>query len=62
VHVWLCTLCVQARGGQKRALDPLELELQMVASHHVGAGNQTLVLCKIIKYPEPLSSLSSLSM
>ena len=22
-------------------LDPLELELQMVVSHHVGAGNQT---------------------
>lgn len=25
---------------QKRALDPLELELQPVASHHVGTGNE----------------------
>ena len=35
-----------AFGGQKRVLDPLELELQMVVSHHVGARNQTQVLCK----------------
>ena len=28
-----------ARGGQKKALDPLELELQMVVRGHVGAGN-----------------------
>ena len=33
-------------GGQKRALDPLELELKMAMSYHVGAGNQTWVLCK----------------
>jgi hypothetical protein len=26
---------------QKRALDPLELELRMVVSHLVGGGNQT---------------------
>lgn len=26
-------------GGQKRALNSLELELQAVVSHHVGAGN-----------------------
>lgn len=25
-------------GGQKRALDPLKLELQTIVSHHVGAG------------------------
>lgn len=34
-----CTMCVPgAGGGQKRVLDPLELELQVVGSHHVGVG------------------------
>ena len=34
----LCIICVaNAYGGQKRALDPLELELQTVVGHHVGA-------------------------
>ena len=33
-----------AQEGQKRALDPLGLELQMVVSYHVGAGNQIWVL------------------
>ena len=28
-----------AHRGQKKALDPLELELYIVVSHHVGAGN-----------------------
>lgn len=28
-----------AHGGQKSVLDALELGLQMVVSHHVGAGN-----------------------
>lgn len=27
-------------GSQKRALDPLEVELQTVGSHHVGAGGK----------------------
>lgn len=35
-----CLVC------QKRALDPQGTELQMAASSHVGAGNQTGVLCK----------------
>ena len=30
-----------AHGGHKRALGPLELELQMVVSHHVSAKNGT---------------------
>ena len=30
---------------------PLELELWMVVSHHVGAENGTWVLCKSIKVP-----------
>lgn len=29
-----------AHGGEKRALDPLEQELQLVVSYHVGAGVQ----------------------
>lgn len=28
----------RAHGGKKRALDPLELELQLAVSYHVGAG------------------------
>lgn len=31
---------------QKNASEALELEVQMVVSHHVGIWNQTLVLCK----------------
>ena len=35
-------MCVPgAHRGQKRASDPLELELWMVISNDVGAGNQT---------------------
>lgn len=37
-------LCVQFPRGQKRAPEPLELELQMVGSCHVVTGNQTQVL------------------
>ena len=33
-------------GSQKRALDLLELELQMIVSYHVCAGYRTLVLWK----------------
>lgn len=40
--------CVcSAHGGQKRALDPLELEVPVVESQHVESGNQTLILCQI---------------
>ena len=40
----VCALHVcSAHGGQKRATDPLELELQMVEPPYVGAGNQTPV-------------------
>lgn len=38
--VHLGTTCVPgAHGDQKIVSYPLELELQMIASHHVGAGN-----------------------
>ena len=30
----------------KRATDPLELQLQMVESHHMHAGNQFQLFCK----------------
>jgi hypothetical protein len=33
-------------GIQKRTSDPLELELRVVVSHHVGSGNVTRFLCK----------------
>ena len=40
--VYDCILCAcSARGDQKRALDALGLELQMIANCHVGAGNET---------------------
>ena len=48
------------QGWQKRALDPLELKTQMVVSHHVGAGDQTQVLCKSSKDSYSLSHLSSI--
>lgn len=34
VHIHVCS----AIGGQKRVLDPLEVELQEAMSHHVGPG------------------------
>lgn len=45
--------------GQKKtlALDPLELELEVVLRHHVG-GNQTEVLWKSSSYSSLLSHLS----
>lgn len=39
VHKCLCT--VYSHGGQKRAPDHLELELEMVVGHHVASGDQT---------------------
>ena len=33
-------MCHGTHGGQKRPSDPLELELWMAMSYHVGAGNQ----------------------
>lgn len=38
-----CTFLVSLPRGQKRASEPLELELQVVVSHPVGVGKQTLV-------------------
>lgn len=38
----VCSTC----RGQRMAPDPLELELEMIISHKLGAGNQTVVLWK----------------
>jgi hypothetical protein len=35
-----------AQGDQKGAPNALELKLETLVSHYVGAGNQTQVLCK----------------
>ena len=43
----LCTMCMLgAHGGQKRALDPLGLELQIVVNSHVGARIETQAIWK----------------
>jgi hypothetical protein len=43
----MCHEHVVAHGDQKVALDPLELDrVEVVVRYHVGAGNQTWVLCK----------------
>jgi hypothetical protein len=39
-------VCLCACRGQQRPSNSLELELQMVVSHHMDTGNQTRVLCK----------------
>jgi hypothetical protein len=57
--VCLCVTCMTgAHEGQKRVLDPLEQNLQIVVSHHVTAGNWTCVLCKSNKCSYPLSHIS----
>lgn len=44
-YIRVCVPCIcYVRGDQKTTLYPLALELQVVVSHHVGAGNQTIVL------------------
>ena len=54
VHVYY--IHAGARGGQKRVLDPLEVELQMFVSYHIGSGKQALVLCKNNKCFNPAIS------
>lgn len=45
-------------GAQKRASDPLELELQMFASHHTGAEKETWVFWKSSHCSSTLRHLS----
>lgn len=45
MHVCLCITCMPGSfEGQKKASDPLGLELQNFVNCHVGAGNRTLNL------------------
>lgn len=39
LHLCRFTMCMGTHGCQKRVSDPLNLELGIVISHHVGAGN-----------------------
>lgn len=42
-YMYACELHIYTYGSRKRVLDPLELELKMVLSYYVSAGNQTQV-------------------
>jgi hypothetical protein len=44
VFFCLCTSYITAYSGQERVPDPLQLELQMDVSQHLGPENQTQVL------------------
>lgn len=60
LNVSMCATCVPGvQGGKKRRLDPTELDLGMVVSHHMGVENRTRVLCKSNKCYKLLSHLSS---
>jgi hypothetical protein len=48
LHVWMCVPGVQ--GGEKRVLDPLILELGLVASLLWVLKTELGVLCKSSKY------------
>lgn len=50
VCVYVCAPCMYlVPRSQKRAKDPLELELEIVVSCHLGAVNQTWILSVISK-------------
>lgn len=56
--MFLCTIYVHsAQAQQKRVLDALTLELQMVMNDHVGAGTPACVLFKSSKWSTPEPSL-----
>jgi hypothetical protein len=47
--MYICVSCASsAHRDQKKATDFLELELQMVVSHHVGGGNSIQVLSRTV--------------
>lgn len=59
MHVCICTLYGQAvSGDQKKTLDSLELEFQMIVSCCVGAWNPNWNLYKSRHCQQPLSHLS----
>jgi hypothetical protein len=49
-NLWAWMFCLQVFlciwGGQKKVMDALEVEVQMVVSCRVAAGNQTCILWK----------------
>lgn len=49
----LHTIHVQCQRRPERGITPTDLELQMVRSCHVGAGNRTKVLWKSVLNPRP---------
>lgn len=52
LYVCMCTMCMfGACRGHSISLEPVELELHTVASHHSSMGNGTRVLCKSSKCP-----------
>lgn len=57
--ICVCIMCVQCVWRQKRALDPLQLELHMVLTHLMDAGNQIWALCKSHRGSYPQSHLFS---
>ena len=60
LHICLGTTCLPAfLSGQKQVSDILELELQVVVGHHLGAGNRALVLWKNSQLLLTLSHLSN---
>lgn len=54
-----CTSVYRVCGGQKRASDILELELQVIMSSHGGAENKTQILGESSQHCQSLSQLSS---
>lgn len=47
LHISICTVCLpSALGGQRKASDNLELELQVIMNCHLDVRNQTQVPCK----------------
>lgn len=50
LHAYMCVPYMSGvPGDHRKKLNPLELELQIILSHHVGAENQSQVLCKNIQ-------------
>lgn len=46
VAVYYVYVLLSVLGGQKKVLDPLEVELRMTMSYHMGAGAKLWFLCK----------------
>ena len=59
MHAHLCFLCLMPKEARRGHWIPLGLELQMVVSCHVYAGNRIQVPCKSIQCSSGLSHLSS---